>query len=86
MFNWKLALGLVGGYLLVSHLRKSGAVTINKENPAGKVLDDAANTGDKIAAVGAQVKDAIEAKISGEPAGTQPAPADADAAALSTIF
>lgn len=81
MFNWKLLLGVVGGYMLLSHLRKRGAVTINKDDPAGKVLDDAANTGDKLVAVGAQVKDAISERIGSEPADQ----ADTDAA-LATIF
>lgn len=81
--NLKLVVGVVGGYLLISHLRKRGAITVNKDDPAGKVVDDMANTGDKITAVGAQVKDAISERIGSEPEGTHPADTDA---ALATIF
>lgn len=85
--NWKLTLGAIGGYLLISHLRKRGAVTINKDDPAGKVLDDAANTGDKLVEVGAQVKDAVAEKIgAAEPDGTVAVDEEARAAVIGTLY
>ncbi len=88
--NWKWTVGIIGGYLALSWLRKRGAVTINKTDAAGAVLDQAANQGDKIAAVAGQVKDVVAEKIGGTPGTVAPAGQSAgpttDEQVLGTIF
>jgi len=94
--NWKLTALVIGGYLGLSWLRKRNAITINKDDPAGKAVSDAADTGDRLTDVASQVKDAVTGgapAAPGTPAAATPgaAPPAADPNApsvevLGTIF